>query len=384
MDFNSIRALKTAKNEQRQESTFIKYLVAGNNYYAFRTYLDLAAKFDQNVALLSYDPLSLESIVPKGPSTIRGEDNQRLFAALYPDLDIENKKVNSKFFKEQKFRDFNSRSKPETLMPGEHFFTKDAIDIDLDTVLDLNVEAETFLKINEKRIVKRIKGIKDCHANDLFENAHYEIQFTDGSRLQCEHLVWANDPYSFYEMYQDKYNLKASLIEAFEKMKGPTPLYVKFIFDKRVTDNLDTLFVPISHTHEWGHFVGEFKNGLSDPNKQEVEFVTFLDSEKVSKEHISKIIRLLKRNLEKIFSNFSKINYEEFINFEDEYVCLNFDDISDIESDQGLVNMSFVSNRAPMKNHRELGESFEYSYGKISHLTRGILSQKVFEKKHSL
>ena len=94
------------------------------------------------------------------------------------------------------------------------------------------------------------------------------------------------------------------------------------------------MFIPLSYTHEHGHYVGEFK---TQNGHQVADFLHYIDENHASEEDISRIIRGLKKGFEKIFENFSKINFREYIALEDEIACLKIDDNSyndSLESDK--------------------------------------------------
>ena len=59
------------------------------------------------------------------------------------------------------------------------------------------------------------------------------------------------------------------------------------------------MFLPVSLTHEQGHFIGDVKK--INEKKSQFSFVHFIDPNEVNEEHIGRLIKNLKRQLEKIF-----------------------------------------------------------------------------------
>ena len=78
---------------------------------------------------------------------------------------------------------------------------------------------------------------------------------------------------------------------------SPTSLYIRYLFEQPITDQKKTLFFPLSYTQAQGHFIGEFK-------ENEVEFITFINTEEIHKEDIAGKIRVLDRQLRKAFPDF--------------------------------------------------------------------------------
>jgi hypothetical protein len=143
----------------------------------------------------------------------------------------------------------------------------------------------------------------------------------------------------------------------------------------------ETLFIPLSYTHEWGHFVGEFKN----KGFQEIEFMHFVDEDQSSEEDISRTIRLLKKNMEKIFDQFTKNEHREFISLEQEIGCLKIDDNlfrTSLDSlKEILKNFTFIGINAPIANEHRVQSIFEYSTEELSGITRGLVVHQLCEKK---
>jgi hypothetical protein len=187
-------------------------------------------------------------------------------------------------------------------------------------------------------------------------------------------------------LYSQKSELSDLFIEFCESTKTSSALFVKFVFEKPISDMQETLFIPLSYTHEWGHFVGEFNKLQGDANgEQEIEFIHFLDEDQASEEDISRYIRLLKKNMEKIFEKFSKIKAREYIVLEQEIGCLKIDDDlfgrSVNEGKKEGLNLFLLGINAPLIDTNYGEASFEYSKNEIGGLSRALLIHSIMLKK---
>ena len=204
-----------------------------------------------------------------------------------------------------------------------------------------------------------LKNVQKVTPDDLAEPANFEVELSNSDVLKCEHLYWGGGPRSFLDSYGNKRELSNEFITFCEEATAPAALYIQIEFNKPITDKSETLFIPLSYTHEWGHFVGEFKD--LEGGRQRGEFVTFMDISHTNEQEISKKIRLLKKNLEKIFGENASDFDSEFIKLSETSPCLKIDDklFKGLSSD--WKNLSMASFNAPMENCSKSVESYEDS-----------------------
>ena len=365
------------------EKEFIKvpHLVVGKDIFALSIYKSLQEKYGkEQVRLLSEDPILKSDLLPKGPSTVRGESNQKVIREYYPEAIGEIGSNQALFYKDMVWKSFGGRSKPEALKFNEEFFTTTRFNINAETIFPELKNAEVFLaSLNAEAYQVRLKSIKRSGEG-------FKVECLNGTEFECEKLYFGQSPYQYLEFYFNKNELSDLFIEFCESTKTPSAICVKFIFEKPITDIKETLFIPLSYTHEWGHFVGEFNvSGFDNNGEQEIEFIHFLDEDQASEEDISRYIRLLKKNMEKIFENFSKIKVREYIVLEQEIGCLEIDNDLFIRSmaEQGLEskNLFLLGINAPVVDTRCEVTSFEYSKDKVDAIARALLVHSILLKK---
>lgn len=364
MAFKDIHKLKKIVEIQK-EFIDVPHLVVGKDMFAVAMYRDLVMKYGAaSVRLLSEDEILASDSMIKGPGTIRGEENKKVIHDLFPESIVTKIEKPSIFYKDMAWKAFGGRSKPEALKFDEEFFTSTRFEIPLPEIP--NIEDSYQVKI--KSIAKK-------------EN-RFLIECINGTEFSSEKLYFGKSPYHYMHLFSDKSALSDKFIQFCESTQTSSALVVKFVFEKPLSDIEETMFIPLSYTHEWGHFVGEFKT-IND--KQTVEFIHFIDEDQTSEEDISRTIRLLKKNLEKIFEKFLTLKMEEYIAIEHEIGCLEIDDNSYdmcLESDKkNTDNLFFIGINAPIANAHCAESMCEYSAKDVSFLARGLLVQKLLQNK---
>ena len=380
MAFKDLHKLKKIVEVQK-EFIQVPHLVVGKDIFALSVYKSLQLKYGKDkVRLLSEDAILKSDLMPKGPSTLRGSHNQKVVKDLYPAAISFEGQVSALFYKDMTWKSFSGRSKSEALKFNEEFYSGSRFDIDTTKIFPELLHAEAFIaEINAEAYQVRLKSIQRSGTG-------FKVECLNGTEFECEKLYFGQSPYQYLHFYSNKNELSDLFIEFCEGTKTPSALFVKFIFEKPITDIRDTLFISLSYTHEWGHFVGEFNETINDTNGvQEIEFIHFLDEDQSTEEDLSKVIRLLKKNMEKIFEKFSKIKVREYIALEQEIGCLKIDDslFSRVlkEGKGEALNLFLLGINAPIVDTQCASTIFEYSIREVNVLARALLIHDLIAKK---
>lgn len=343
----------------------IQNLVVGGDVFALTTYQTLCEKYGrENVLILNSRPITMDDLKVQGPSTLRGPANLSVFNHLYPELKAKPQGSDSYFYKDSRLFPFKGRAKPERLLWGEEFFSTPRIDYDPFVLFpylndenffrDLNLKVDTILSISK----------------------NFEIATASGLTLQAQRLFFGEGPYLFSRLYTPKEKLSNEFLQFCEGLASPLSLKIKFEFDKKITTDLSTLFIPLSQTYEMGHFVGEFKDR---GEIQVANFICFLDPHHCSEEEVGKRIRFLKRNLEKIIPNFKKSSYKEYISLSQKTPSSSINDDMFEKISPTLSNLFFIGENATFSQPESLKSKFGYSSNQITHVSRALLShQNIF------
>lgn len=380
MAFKDLHKLKKVVVVEK-EFIEVPHLVVGKDIFALSIYNELKKKYGaEKVRLLSEDAILKSDLLPKGPSTLRGETNQKIIRELYPQAVSFVGTEPAMFYKDMTWKNFGGRSKPEALKFNEEFYTNPRFDINAEEIFPELKNADEFLaEINQEAYQVRLKSIKKAGEG-------FSIECLNGTEFNCEKLYFGQSPYQYLQFYSNKSDLSDVFMEFCESTKTPSALFVKFVFEKPITDIKETLFIPLSYTHEWGHFVGEFNVTSNDTNgEQTIEFIHFIDEDQSSEEEISRVIRLLKKSLEKIFEKFSKINAREYIVLEQEIGCLKIDNDLYVKSlaheKNESKNLFLLGINAPIVDAHCEDVSFEYSKNDVDVMARALLVHSILLKK---
>ena len=381
MAFKDLHKLKKIAVVEK-ENINTTHLIVGKDIFALNLYKVLTQKHGrENVRLLSEDTVLKSDLWVKGPGSIRGSANQKVVEELYPEAVVAKYEENAIFYKDMMWKSFGGRSKPEVLKFNEEFYTTSRFDIDATKIFPELENTESFLEeINKEAYQVRLKSIKR-------EGAGFVVECINGTEFSCEKLYFGQSPFQYLKFYSQKNELSDHFIEFCEGTKTPSALFVKYVLEKPVSDVLETMFIPLSYTHEWGHYVGEFKDVIEPQSgpTQEIEFIHFVDEDHVSEEDVSRIIRSLKKNMEKIFEKFSKIKSQEFISLESEIGCLKIDDAlfnkSLVGAKEEVNNLFFLGINAPIIETQGEKAMFEYSESEVNILARALLVHHFLLKK---
>ena len=372
MAYSDIKKLKK-EEEHKEVKVFVKNLVVGNDIFAIDLLRFLNLKESGCAKLLSDEPINEDNLKMLGPSLVRGEEN----ISQLKQLGIEGIESRSVFYKEMKFHKFGSRTKPMPFLWGEEKFSEEHMKVSEQELLP-SLKSENLLEsVQEDSLLLRIKSIEKTMPEELIDQANWKVHCTNGNVIECENLFWGEPPYAFFQFYENKNELDTDFVSFCESTKTPCTLYVHMQLPQKVVEKKETFFFPLSFTHEWGHFIGEFNE---TENGQEARFVTFVDKENNNEEDLSKKIRILKKNLEKNFESFSGLNYKENVILKENSYCPKIDDklLNDCDLMEG--KLTFFSFNAPFTKKMMEQDNFEDSWMATSMMTRALLVQQAITR----
>ncbi len=379
MIFKQLNNLKKKPTEVI-DNTYTKNLIIGNDIFSLATY-HMLSKFSEitpsditpheEILIIGNKKIEMSDLLLRGPSLLRGTDNINIYNHLYNTENLNKKKRDPLFFKEQKFRSFSGRSRSQTIFSGEEYFINPSITYEIDKLFPF-INDENFIKFFNDNLIECIPS-KINKTN----NNRWKITCSDGTNITCDNLFIGTGPNYFISLCKEDF-FSPNFIELCNKSKGRPALYIKFTFEQNISELNETLFLPLSYTHDHGHFIGEFKNSTEQSSPQ-IEFLNFLDLDKTSEDDITKSIKAFKRNLEKIFPDFKKSLSSEFITVNEESFITTPNDIAfkNHFTNNEQLNLYFIGFNAPLINCSDL--SLDVDTNNITHLMRGLLSLKQLE-----
>jgi hypothetical protein len=360
----SLKSLKELKKqpEVKKNQFYKKYLLVGSDSYLLNLFLGLKERFSlEKVHLVSEVQIKNNDLNYMRPFSIRGELNMNFAKKILPEQNLE--QGASLFFKDGKFRSFSGRSKPFELLEGEQFFSLDSLNIkEVSSISSNGLEGDV---IYSQPVVIRKKT-----PEDLIDPTNWEVEFSNGDICSCEHLIWGQGELSFYELLDKSNSAAHSISSLCEGLNKLSVLYVQLDFPEPVTEHKECLLIPLSFTHDQGHYIGEFTN-----EGRTGEFIHYFDHTSENEEEVSRKFRNLKRCLERAFGFSWSDDIEEYIKVYEAELYEAINDEAFQSSEQDLKGLFFVGESAPLgkKAHELWGESF----AGISHMARGMASLEV-------
>lgn len=345
------------KTETKSEKCFRRYLVLGSDLYALRAFYFFKDKFGtEEVALLSDKKLSDEDLHLFGPSSLRGDENLEMLRKYFPAFELTVHDKANLFLKEGEWRAFGGRSKGELLLDGEEHFVPQRILYNEKDFFDKAIQKENFEQAQKQFFVRTPNKIYRQEPTDLVERVNWKVECVGGEIFECEHLIWAYAPERFMRAFDSKNLCSSAFIEACEKFDSKYVLYVRFNLKEKLIDTKETLFIPLSYTHEWGHFIGEW---IDQNEGQRGEFLHFIDKEQMNEEEVGKRLRHLKKSLEKIFEKYDEKKVHEFVSLSENGGCRKIDNVEKVFAADDFKNIFFIGENAlfPFTNaHKDLCE----------------------------
>ncbi|MBI2522183.1 MAG: hypothetical protein HYV97_17320 [Bdellovibrio sp.] len=378
MSIQSLRDFKKS-NQKIKTKEFYPYIIAGQNFFTLACLHRLRQRNIANVKIIGSRAFTHEDLILKGPNSLRGTGNALAVEALGHQL-IETSQTPI-FYKDQKLREFGGRARPEAMLYGEEYYGHKAYQFDAQQFFPFMSDPFFVTTAGQHLIEAQITKISKVIPDDLIQRSHWALDLSNGMRLNCEHLIWANGPLEFLALCAED-SLNSDVIQFLESTRTPISLYIRLEFDCIVTDQEATLFLPLSFTHDWGHFVGEFK---TVGGKQIAEFVTTVDEENCDEGHIAHVIKILKRNLEKVIPTTQNGEMKEFIIMSERTPCLKIDDRAFQNLNESFANLSFAGLNAPLRDFSSLKNNCEDSVKNVltpTHLARALLSLEQIVLSH--
>lgn len=351
--------LRAFKKEQEHELTdgkhiYVKNLIVGESTPSLLALLKLSRN-ESSTKILTSKKINVESVLKDletSPEFLRGNiDN---FRAKFEAYSIGEKSPTPMFYKDAEFKKFGGRSKPLSLMEGEDYFLQDYYAFNEKSLFSDEDLIELGKLLENNQIHTSIVEIEKTNPTDLAEPTNYKIHLSDYEVIECENLVWTRSPKEFLKLSVDKDHYSSEFHEFVSKIRHRSILKIRLEMDSKISDFSQTVLVPQSVTHEWGHFICEFYEGQKE-GTQNLNVFCFVDGNEVTSEDLAKKVKLVKRVLERIWDKLKKVNYTETIAYVENAMTFDIDDELYFSIKDENEKLNFVGESSPIEPqfHRE-------------------------------
>lgn len=328
-----IRAFKKHNLEQSKElkTIYSPHIVLGENAWAVLTFLKLREKFGaEKVKLISANHYDKQSILNEwkcAVNKLRDEQSATILRDTSARLEILPSEESVLFYKDSKLHEFGGRAKPLTLLEDEELYSQKSFSYKLENLFSDEEwnNLDEILNSQENKIVSKINKTTP---SDLVEKTNFILTTGEAEEFHCEKLYYTHSPKSFYKLVSNKSELSDDVAAYCTSLQERAALSIHFSVDREVYEKKQTIMLPQSQTHEWGHFVIDFDAYDPAAKKQEFKTMMFIQLDEVNEEELAKKVRLLKRTIERTFPEFQKARITEHIHFDSEYLIKSSDDFS--------------------------------------------------------
>lgn len=343
---------KTSWETQIITSKHFKHVILGSDLGAILKLMELKRSHpEDSIRLISPRVLTRQMLIENyefGVSQLRSEVAVQEIYKKHFNAKISPQMKESLFYKDGKFHEFNSRAKPMDLLNGEDFFTKKGYRLTLESLFSEEDWGNLDQILSESLEIRILDSVEKSSPTDLVEITEWKIDFKDFSTINCEYLYLSHSPQRFLQHLANKEKMSPELIDVCSTVKIQSGLSVTWILDREVYADEQTLFIPQSMTHEWGHFIVEFES-YNHSKKHQVCHVLFLiHDDEPQTEDLGAKLRLMKRVLDRVFNDFDKSISKEYIRLDDEMFVSDIKESSLEQVGFDYPTLKFTGSLAPM------------------------------------
>ena len=358
-----------------QNPTYSRYVILGNDVFSIACWYHLVfgQKRDAQLFCWSASPQRLTDWFWQGPSWLRGQVNKKAVQDFAPHLSLKPYQ-DPLFYKETQWRSFHSRMKPQPLLGEEAYFTAQGLALDWYQLYPFLGEDKLLEHPSiQSRIPRVIRALK---AEDPISPAWWQIEFSDGSAVQCQDLIWGGTNAEFKGLYQGQERPLADQLIAHIMQPEPIAVWaLRFELDSLPELMANTFFIPLSYTYDEGHFIGEVEQ---QANATILKVMRILQPQEATEEQAAKDHRYLKRILQKIFGLSKKQLWREQGQLKMLDVAGSITDEAELahQADQshlafiGMSGLTDAGNPLLDADQDQKPENFP----EVSYVARGILS----------
>ncbi len=226
------------------------------------------------------------------------------------------------FYKDQEFKSFNGRAKPHKLLNFEDYF------IDRPWLVNCNLISQD-LNFENNLLKGNINSIS-------FDNSKWTIKLSNNFLVETENLYWGRSRKEFYRLLDStsKNNLSDEETSFITGIEDYSLLNIWIKLDQIVKENSQTLFIPQSQTHDYGHYILDFHEPNRSESSQYVTANIIIQNRAADEVELGDKYKKLKRKVDRIFSGFSNYIVSEEINLFPNFLCKYTNDSIEKESEK--------------------------------------------------
>lgn len=314
------------KNKQdlaAAEKKHISHVILGQDISAILKLVQLKNSFGpEHLRLITPRFLTKEVLIDQykcSPSTLRSNEQTLKVLERYPHAQSMKYETESLFYKDGSWHKFNSRAKPMELLKYEDYFLPARQEISLESLFtpeDWNQLDETLKAYQSVRVLEKLEKQTPT---DLANQDEWWMLFHDLGEVTATHLYTSLAARELLKRSGQGQGLPTEMGAWLSSVEKKAAIAIRFECSKEIHSEVQTLFVPQSMTHEWGHFIVDVHHYDEQTKTYPMTALILLQDEEPTSEIMADKIKLLKRVFERVFSGFQQTIQNEYILVNEDY-----------------------------------------------------------------
>jgi hypothetical protein len=304
-----------------------------------------------SVKLISPRLLSKAALIENyqfGVSQLRSSEAVEGIYRKFHDAKIIPQAHDALFYKDGKFHEFSGRAKSMELAAAEDFFKTRGYKFEVSSFFTVQEWENLDAILNESLDLRIFDSIDKTSPQDLVQKAEWQLTFKDFSKMTCENLYVSMSPKKFLGHLDHKEKLTPELIDVCSAAQVQAAISVTWVLNKEVHATEQTLFIPQSMTHEWGHFIVEFESYDYQKKEQICHALFLIHEEEPQSEDLASKIKLMKRVLDRVFPTMEEATTKEYIRLDEEMFVSGIKDSAQEQLSFDYPTLKFLGQMSSM------------------------------------
>ncbi len=295
----------------------ISHVVLGQDITAVLKLVSLKTQFGpENLRLITPRFLTREVLIDQyrsTPSTFRSNEHTLKVLEKFPHAKSFRFDIESLFYKDGSWHKFNSRAKPMELSSFEDTFLPSRQEITLESLFSPEDWQQLDEILKTYQSVRILEKLEKQTTTDLAHQDEWWMLFHDLGEVTATHLYTSLSARELLKRSGHGQTLPTEMSAWLSSVEKKAAISIRFECSKQLHNEAQTLFIPQSMTHEWGHFIVDVQPYDEVTKSYPLSALILLHEEEPTSEIMADKIKLLKRVFERVFPGFQQSIQSEYI-----------------------------------------------------------------------
>ncbi|MCE3014016.1 MAG: hypothetical protein LW878_13225 [Proteobacteria bacterium] len=299
------------------EKRHITHVILGQDISAVLKLVSLKSQHaPENLRLITPRFLTREVLIDQfrcSPSTLRSNEHTLQVLEKYPFAKSLRYETESLFYKDGSWHKFNSRAKPMELKSFEETFRPARQELTLESLFSPEDWEQLDETLKTYQSVRVLEKLEKQVPTDLAQVDEWWMLFHDLGEVTATHLYTSLSARELLKRSGQGQSLPTEMSAWLSSVEKKAAIAIRFDCSKQLHEETQTLFIPQSMTHEWGHFIVDVHPYDAQTKSHPLMALILLHDEEPTSEIMADKIKLLKRVFERVFPRFQETIQSEYI-----------------------------------------------------------------------